>query len=182
MMERRLSEIEEGLGRELQALLSGTIFSGYTDRAKFRSDDLGVRNSASQDVLRAKTYVEEAVSRWTAANVAEPTRESPFPPAEVTRTLQSLRAFVRELGDLESAIRGAEAPDYDSVWNPKRDGVAVLTALLEADRALLTHCRALEQRALDLAQSDLSKEEAFGELRGHMAQIRSALRQRRELL
>ena len=167
-MDNRLHEIEEGLERELGALLGSVNFSGYSDRARLRADDLAVRTYASQAVLDAKQRVLKAIATWNAENITEPTREDPFPPAETVAKLRSMHAFERRLAELENAIRGAAAPDLDAVWNQRTDGIQTLEALLNIDRALVK------------AANALATAEAFAEQ--PLIDLQSVLDQRRTLI
>lgn len=181
MNDRRLSDIEESLTRELQALLGGTLFSGYTDRARFRSDDLAVRNAASRSVLEAKSRAENLIDAWASDTIPEPSREMPFPEPGVTRKLRVLRGFANELGELESAIRSAEAPDFDDAWNSKRDGSSVLAELLAVDKELLVRSRALAEQTLSIAKTDLFADEPFAALQPAISDVGSILRHRKTI-
>ncbi|MDE2482143.1 MAG: hypothetical protein KGN02_08130 [bacterium] len=181
-MDRRLHEIEDGLGRELGAFLGSVNFSGYSDRERLRSDDLAVRSVASQEVLVAKNAVSEAISAWWRDAAGEPTREQPFPKPEVNHKLRELRAFEQSLADLESAIRSAPAPDIDAVWNRRSDGAQVLNELLALDKALLESSRRLADSAHGISASTLADVEPFASLRAPLSDLQSVSEQRKRLI
>jgi len=181
-MDSRLHEIEEGLERELGALLGSVNFSGYTDRARLRADDLAVRTYASQAALDAKGAVGTLISAWCDANMPEPTSEQPFPPPEITAKLRALRAYQQQLAELETAIRSAPAPDLDTVWNQRTDGVMVLDGLVRIDTALVQVARTLAVAAASLTLADTAKADPFESLRQAESDLRSALAQRRAFI
>lgn len=176
-MDNRLHEIEEGLERELGALLGSVNFSGYSDRARLRADDLAVRTFASQSVLDARKRVLTLIERWSAENIAEPTREHPFPPEETSKKLRSMHGFEARLAEIEGSIRSAEMPDLDHVWNQRTDGVRMLETLLSIDRALVRATQTLAASAASVAAEELaSLATAVSDLEGAIAQRRSLVR------
>ena len=181
-MDRRISEIEDGFERELGAFLGSVNFSGYTDRTRLRSDDLAVRNAAGRYVLEAKQAVGAAISAWWNDAAGEPTRENPFPPAEVSRKLRDLRAFEQSLADMENAVRNASAPDLDAVWNRRSDGATVLQNLVTLDRALLQDARALADAAKAVTKATLADGDARELLAATLQALNGAIDARRQLI
>ncbi len=181
-MDRRISEIEDGFERELGALLGSVNFSGYTDRTRLRSDDLAVRNAAGRYVLEAKQSLGAAISAWWNDAAGEPTRENPFPPAEVSRKLRDLRAFEQSLADLETTIRNAATPDLDAVWNHRSDGANVLQSLVTLDRALLQNARALAVAATSVTKATLGEGDVREVLAEALQALNAAIASRRDLI
>ena len=181
-MDSRLRQIEDGFERELGALLGSVNFSGYSDRARLRADDLAVRTYASREILKAKMAIASRISDWCGANVPEPTREAPFPADAISQKLRTLRSFETHLAELEHTVRAAEAPDLDAVWNLRTDGTAVLSALLNIDRTLVKTAQGLANAAETLTLADFDKPDPFESLRQSENDLRSILAQRRNHL
>ncbi len=181
-MDRRMQEIEGGFERELGALLGSVNFSGYTDRARLRSDDLAVRSAASRYVLDAKECVSSAISGWWNSAAGEPTRENPFPKPEVSKKLREMRAFEQSLAEIETAIRGATAPDFDAVWNVRNDGASALQALLNVDTMLVARARALAEAARAITAQTLAEALPFAALAQPLADVESVVRERKAAL
>jgi hypothetical protein len=180
--ERRLHEIEEGFERELGALLGSVNFSGYSDRARLRADDVAIRGFAGGKVLEAKGVVGGLIHQWRKAHIPEPTREQPFPPDDAANHLRRLQEFESRLAAIELRIRSAAAPDFDVVWNQRADGIAVLEALLKADTRLVTMARDLAMRAHDLTLDQIAADHSFHTLSPAADAVEAALRERSELL
>ena len=181
-MDRRMQEIEGGFERELGALLGSVNFSGYTDRARLRGDDLAVRSAAGRYVLDAKQLLGAAISAWWSSAAGEPTRENPFPKPEVSKRLRDLRALEQSLADIETAIRGAVAPDFDAIWNRRADGATTLQALLNVDATLVERARTLTDLARQITAQSLAAQDPSTLLAQERDALRSILRQRQEVL
>jgi hypothetical protein len=109
--------VSDSAASRLRALLASDV---YTAKGRLRSDDLLVRDLAS---------------RWRAERVPPPTRENPFPPAEVMTPLRQAERLVRDIDGVATAVRGLPLLPEDKVWDRVRRGG--LDELLQFDWALV---------------------------------------------
>jgi hypothetical protein len=149
----------------------------YTDAGRLREDDLAVRTYAAELLARAAQRIGQAAVDYQRTILPPPSREQPFPPAELKAPMDAAKRCQQRYTALADRLRNAPfPPDAKKAWKRLRgpgaaqlldfdrmlhqqaefaanvvDGVSaqVLSELpvREAEQALVALTRALDQRS-----------------------------------
>ncbi len=161
----------DSLADKLRGLLASDV---YSERGRLRSDDLLIRQRVDHGIGVTAERLRELATRWRADRLSAPTRENPFPPAEVMQPLRTADRLLRDLEDTAVAVRGLPLLNPDKVWNRVRAvGLAELTQfdwamVYEADTLASEVCAALQLDQVPLQQVD-----------GRVARLRQIIADRR---
>jgi hypothetical protein len=142
----------DSVGDRLRGLLASDV---YTSKGRLRADDLLVRERVSRSLAAATAGLRDLASRWRADRVPPSTRENPFPPAEVMAPLRQADKLGRDIGAVETEVRGLPLLPQDRVWARVRSGG--LDELMQFDWALVGEAdelAAVVSAAADLAAVD----------------------------
>ncbi len=108
----------------------------YTEAGRLRADDLAVRSRAADLLARAAQAVSAAAAEYRRTQVPAPTREQPFPPAQLLEPAVAARRCAERFTAAADRLRGAPfPPDPKKAWKKLRSGGAA--RLLELDRSLV---------------------------------------------
>jgi hypothetical protein len=108
----------------------------YTESGRLRADDLAVRSHAAELLSRAAQTLSAAAVEYRRTRVPPPTREQPFPPAELVEPAAAARRCAERYTAVADRVRNAPfPPDPKKTWKKLRSGGAA--RLLDLDRSLL---------------------------------------------
>ena len=108
----------------------------YTEAGRLRADDLAVRSRAAEMLARAAQALSNAAAEYRRTRLPPPTREQPFPPAELVEPAQVARRCAERYTAAADRVRNAPfPPDPKKAWKKLRGAGAA--RLLELDRTLV---------------------------------------------
>lgn len=108
----------------------------YTEAGRLRADDLAVRSRAAELLSRAAQALSAAAAEYRRTQVPAPTRDQPFPPAQLLEPAVAARRCADRYTAAADRMRGAPfPPDPKKAWKRLRAGGAA--RLLELDRSLV---------------------------------------------
>jgi hypothetical protein len=108
----------------------------YTEAGRLRADDLAVRSRAAEMLARAAQALSAAAAEYRRTRLPQPTREQPFPPAELVEPALAARRCAERYTAAADRVRNAPfPPDPKKAWKKLRGAGAV--RLLELDRTLV---------------------------------------------
>jgi hypothetical protein len=108
----------------------------YTEAGRLRADDLAVRSRAAEMLARAAQALTGAAAEYRRTRLPAPTREQPFPPAELVEPALAARRCAERYTAAADRVRNAPfPPDPKKTWKKLRGSGAV--RLLELDRILV---------------------------------------------
>jgi hypothetical protein len=125
------------LVQQLQLLLTGYGYNFYNKGNQARADDQLVRERASYFLAHAVELLAQLRSNYYTRFVPPPTRENPFPPAEVMAQIREIETTQQALANVESHIRAMPVPTQDRTWWRFRQEQALLEHLLNFDLLLI---------------------------------------------
>jgi hypothetical protein len=141
----------------------------YTEAGRLRSDDLAVRTYAAEQLARAAQRIGDAVVAYQRTVLPPPSREQPFPPAELKAPMEAAKRCQQRYTALADRLRNAPfPPDPKKAW--KRLHGPGAARLLDFDRLLQQQAEYAagvvnDVSALALAQLRIQDaERALGEL------------------
>jgi hypothetical protein len=107
----------------------------YTEAGRLRTDDLAVRNYASEQLARAAQRIGEAAVDYQRTILPPSTREQPFPPAELKAPMDAAKRCRERYVAVADRLRNSPfPPDPKKAWKQLRGPGAA--QLLELDRLL----------------------------------------------
>jgi hypothetical protein len=106
----------------------------YTDRGRLRADDLLIRERVGRGLGEAKTHIRQLMDRWR-ERIPNPTREQPFPPAELTAPIKLAERVLTQIESTATQIAGLPVLNVDKVWAKAR--TVGLQDLLQFDWGLV---------------------------------------------
>ena len=161
-----------GLGYELKQTLAQT-----------RENDRLVRNEVAAALGEASEILRRMEASYRSAKVPPPSRQQPFPPANVQTALSDLRTLREQTKDLMTRVETMEtaAPDHLSRrMGDEPGGLATLVAhdlqLVAAAREMRNKARALTLEAIDSGAARTALEPSLAELAEQAGRRRAALR------
>lgn len=125
------------LGQIALNLFHGYGYNFYRDENQFRADDQKVRALASELLASAQKAVSAAEGTLRRERIPAPTREAPFPPADIIADAKRLEALSRAIGNVEGQVRHAPVPENDRMTQRYREEATTLLALIEKDKLLV---------------------------------------------
>lgn len=91
----------------------------YTDRGRLRADDLLIRERVGRGLGEARTHIRTLMDRWR-ERIPLPTREQPFPPAELTAPVKLAEQLLSQIESTATAVNGLPVLNVDKVWSKAR--------------------------------------------------------------
>ena len=158
-------------------LFHGYGYNFYREENQFRADDQKVRTLASELLAGAQKAVAAAEATFRRERISLPTRENPFPPAEVVANAKRLEALSRAIGSVEGQVRHAPVPENDRMTQRYRKEADTLLALIEQDKLLVGQAETL--RAMVAGQAPDTILAALPDLENGIAAITRTLTERR---
>src|SRR5580700_1665974 len=141
---------ENPAAQQLNMLLLGQGFNFYKTQGQLRADDLLIRQRVGAALGSAAGRIEQLAAEFQRKCIPAPSRQQPYPPAELMARLGDARALRQKLLDREILIQGLPAPAQDKVWQRLRDETNLLQNLLNADAGLLELAASFESEAAKL--------------------------------
>jgi hypothetical protein len=150
----------------------------YTERGRLRADDLLVRERVGQALGEVKAHVRSLMDRWQ-ERIPRPTREQPFPPAELTAPVKVAQGILNEIESTATLVRGLPVLNVDKVWGKARS--VGLGELLQFDWTLVCESETLAEEVQrvpsldhldrDAVEARLATLDGIVRDRGHYIQI-----------
>jgi len=165
-----------------QMLLNGYGFNWYRTDNQARADDLLVRQKAGYFLNLAASKLLEAETAYQRKYLPPGTREQPFPPAANVAAHRRLRELRQAVLSMEATIRSLPVPPTDKIWQRHRQEVATLKRLTDADIGLVGAAKLLADESEKTALDQWNGNDATEKLQGILAQFKSLVEERRELL
>ena len=107
----------DSLADRLRGLLATEL---YTGKGRLRSDDQLVRQRVARGLGEGAASIRELIARWRADRVPPPTREQPFPPAEVMEPIRRAERLLRQLDETAAMVKALPVLNPDRVWDRVR--------------------------------------------------------------
>lgn len=123
----------------------------YTDRGRLRADDLLIRERVSQALGEARAHVRVLADRWR-ERIPLPTREQPFPPAELTAPVKVAESLLHEIESTATLVGGLPVLNVDKVWARAR--TVGLDELLQFDWTLVSESETLAEEVRAVTSLD----------------------------
>jgi hypothetical protein len=165
----------------LQVAMSGFGYNFYDARNVARANDQLVRGRANDVLGGAAASLGKLEKAYKAHAFPEATREQPFPPADVMRTIRAIDGLRKRIEALASSIVAAETPATDTIWFRFRDERTLLTALVAYDLELSSGTDRVAQAAAAIAPAACG-EDSLGPLEIEIDTLERAFAKRRDLL
>jgi hypothetical protein len=129
----------------------------YREVGRLRADDLLVRERVDRGLGEAATHLRSLKGRWQEERIGMPTREQPFPPAELMAPMRAAEAIIKQIESTATLVRGLPLLNVDRVWAKARS--VGLNELLQFDWSLVGESDALSDevskvRSLDRVDRD----------------------------
>lgn len=136
-------------------LFHGYGYNFYREENQLRTDDQKVRTLVSELLGRAHKAVSAAEGVFRRERMPAPTRENPFPPAEIVADAKRLEALGVAIGGVEGQVRHAPVPENDRMTQRFREEGETLTALVEKDKLLVGQAETLRAMVADKKPDDI---------------------------
>jgi hypothetical protein len=128
----------------------------YTDRGRLRADDLLIRERVGRGLAEARTHIRKLVERWR-ERIPLPTREQPFPPAELTAPVQLAEHVLSAIESTATQVNGLPVLNEDKVWAKARS--VGLADLLQFDWGLVVESEEFSTEVAKIASlKDLDRD------------------------
>ena len=160
-------------------LFHGYGYNFYREENQFRADDQKVRTLVSELLAGAQKAVSAAEGAFRRERIPPPTRENPFPPADIVANAERLEALSRAIGGVEGQVRHAPVPENDRMTQRYRQEADTLLALIEQDKLLVGQAETL--RAMVAGQTPDIILASLADLEDGIAVITRTLAERRVL-
>ncbi|MBN6739148.1 hypothetical protein JKG47_01035 [Acidithiobacillus sp. MC6.1] len=157
--------------RLVENLFYGWGYNAYRKENQLRADDLLIRSRLSDLLGQCREVLRAREMDWRREHLPPPSREHPYPDHDAVRAAQNMEYFGKQIGQIETLIRAAPAPENDRVWQRHRTEADTLAHLAQADREMAENVIALLQCCRSAPVSDFS-----------LDQIRDALDKRNAIL
>lgn len=173
--------MNEAIANQLEALI-GSGFNFYRIENQLRADDLLIRQKAGAFFGHASARLEQLTQEFQHTCIPAPTRQQPYPPAELMDRLGMLRSLRQRVMAYNSFLQGMSAPAQDKIWIRLRDEEDLLRRLLQADIAMLQLAADVEREAQLLTCAAWKSAGAESGLNATLERWDEALRARQELM
>ena len=174
--------MDTALSEELEQLLLGGGFNFYRIENQLRADDLLVRQRAGASLGLAAAQLDHLAQEFQRTCIAAPTRDCPYPPADVMEKLNALRRLRQRIITANSLLQALSCPTQDRIWQRFRDEETLLTSLLEADIAMLRQAAELGRLAQSLTAQGWKSADAGAAIDSACDRWDQTIRSRQELL
>ena len=174
--------MDDAISKELEIVLLGCGFNFYRIQNQLRADDLLVRQKAGAFFGHAATRMEQLAQQFQRTCIPAPSRENPYPSADLMARLTALRNVRQRIMDQGTCIQGLPAPAQDKIWRRLRDEEDLLQSLLRADAAMLRLAAEVESQAQLLTAEAWKSPGAGDTLNATLDGWDATIRQRQDLL
>lgn len=177
-------EDEAGAGETLRRvtvnLFHGYGYNFYREENQLRADDQRFRRMVSEMLQRARKALSEAEARYRRDRIPPPSREQPFPRADVLAEARRLEELAREVSGIDGLVAHLPVPEADKMTRRFRQEAETLQKLSEKDVELIEQAHLLAEQVEGKVHTEiLDNAEAVD---AAIAAIRSKLGERRILL
>lgn len=156
---------------------TGWGYNFYSTSNKLRADDLLIRGKISGLLSRAAADISRFGAKL-AATIPAPSREVPLPGRDIMPVVVDLRRLAAEIDAISVKVTSLTTPGRDKIWDRHRAQEATLIRLQGFDLYL-------GQLVFDLQamiEADLKDTQPRLALDAKLVEIRSALREREDML
>ncbi len=152
----------------------------YTKPAQLRADDLLIRGRAEQSLATAATALRDVSAKYQKEMVPAPSRDHPFADPQVMAPMRKADQIRSAVNQAMDAIRNAEMPYSDDVWNRHRKPNELMQLLQATDRQMIYACDRAEKAVSDLSPMTLAAYD-WNPLESALQEIRTAVTERVKL-
>ncbi len=174
--------MDPAISEELEHLMLGGGFNYYRIENQLRADDLLVRQRAGASLGLAAAKLGQLAEQFQRTCMPAPTRDCPYPPAEVMEQLNALRRLRQRIITSNSLLQGLSCPAQDKIWRRLRDEQTLLNSLLQADIAMLRQASELEQQVQALTAQGWKSPDAGAAIESACDRWDQTIRARQQLL
>jgi hypothetical protein len=143
------------LGKVAINLFHGYGYNFYREENQLRADDQKVRTLVCELLSRARKAVSAAEGTFRRERIPPPTRDNPFPPADIVADAKRLEALAMSIGSIEGQVRHAPVPENDRMTQRYREEGDTLLALIEKDKLLVGQAETLRAMVSDKTPAEL---------------------------
>ena len=133
----------DALGEVAINLFHGYGYNFYREENQLRADDQKVRTLVCELLARAQKAASAAEGTFRRERIPTPTRDNPFPPAEIMADARRLEALGKAIGGIEGQVRHAPVPENDRMTQRYRNERDTLLELVEKDKLLVGQAETL---------------------------------------
>jgi hypothetical protein len=101
----------------VQILLTGLDYGSYRNQRAARMDDQLIRETLAVKLNEASQAFTRRYKEWYRANLPMPTREQPYPPAEVMQLNRQALNIQKRISILRNSLITMPVPEADDFWN-----------------------------------------------------------------
>jgi hypothetical protein len=174
--------VRDPISEQLDLLLQGYGFNYYRIENRPRADDLLVRQKVGTSLGHASARLEQLIQQFQHGCIPAPTRQQPYPSAELMDRLTALRALRQRVMEQNAFLQGMPAPAQDKIWCRLRDEEGLLRSLLHADIAMLQLAADVEREVQMLSCDRWKSADAGNAMVATLDRWDAAVRARQELL
>jgi hypothetical protein len=160
---------------------TGWGYNFYSTTNKLRADDLLIRSKISGLLNRVAADL-SGFGAKLAATVPAPSRQVPLPDRDIMAIVVELRRLSSEIDSLSVKITALTTPGRDKIWDRHRDQNTILLRLQGFDLYLGQLVFDLKGLVETKMPTEMKDEQVREELDVKLNEIRSALREREDML
>ena len=178
-----MPEISNPVLKTLDLLMLGWGFNFYRVENQLRADDLLVRQKACTPLNHAAEKLGTLATEFQTRLMPAPSREQPYPPAELTRILTRLASLRSDISCAAAYIQGLPAPVQDRIWRRFRDERGLMEQLLNADLQMLQLSAGIESSVDGIVLSELkARPDSLEDVAAALDKLHRTCRDRQALL
>lgn len=133
----------------------------YADPQNFlRDTSVQVRNNADRILGEYLSQLRKSLAELR-QRFPSPTRENPFPPAELLDSARSLESYIRRVEGVRTTVIGASIPPRDLGRHSGSATVELLLQLRESDRKMIELLSTLNDSLIAELETHLAKRNAL---------------------
>lgn len=170
------------LVQQLQLLMTGYGYNFYDRKNQARADDLLVRQKAAGTLREAAQTLVQLEGDFHRKYIPPPTRENPYPPAELLDKMQAILQLKNRLSDLATRISGMPVPTQDKTWGRFREELPLLSQLLGFDYQMVFQTEQLYQAVRNLSAQDWYQGSEATQLEDKLEALERLVRERQRFL
>lgn len=177
-----MAEIANPIMQKLDLMLLGDGFNFYRAENRLRADDLLVRQKACTPLGDAARRFGELAIEFQNKHIPAPTRDQPYPPADLTAVLRRLTELRSRISNMAARIQGLPAPTQDRIWRRFRSEHGLLEQLLASDVDMLEISGQIGRLTAALTCPELKNAAALTTISNTLDQLDVTCNRRRSLL
>ena len=172
--------IGKAIGHVAVNLFYGYGYNYYREENHLRADDQRIRRIVTDILQRARKALSEAESRYRRENFPAPSREHPFPSAELQANAKKLEALAAAVSALESQIAHLPVPENDFMTQRYRKEADTLRRLADKDLELVERAQAVSALTEDAPYAKVLDD--ADQIEAAIAGVRARMMERQSLL